>query len=117
MTRHPMTNKAPMTRHQCPGDRSLGRWVLVICWALGFAHCSLTYADSFWIGTLERSGVKIKDLKGELLQYEINGRGSETQASKVTRINIVNEQQLNDAEDAYAANKWDAAVDAYQRVV
>jgi TolA-binding protein len=81
------------------------------------AHWSSAHADTFSIGTLERRGVTIKDLKGDVLQYEINGRASETQASKVTHLNVASETPLNDAEDAYAASRWDEAVDAYQRVL
>jgi TolA-binding protein len=90
---------------------------LVVGCSLALGHCSLVHADTFSIGTLERRGVTIKDLKGDVLQYDINGRTSETQASKVTRLNVVGETPLNDAEEAYAASRWDAAVDAYQRVL
>ena len=37
--------------------------------------------------------------------------------SKVQRLNVDNEPALNAAEEAFAAGKWDQAVDGYQTVI
>jgi tetratricopeptide (TPR) repeat protein len=77
----------------------------------------LAAADSVFVGTLERKNVTIKELRGDSLIFEINGRDADTQASKVTRLVVLTEQPLTQAEEAYASAKWDQAVDSYQKAL
>ena len=79
--------------------------------------CTTSWADSVFIGNLERKNATIKQLKGDTLVYEINDRMNEAQAGKVSRIVVNNEAPLNSAEEAYAVGKWDEAVDAYQKTI
>ena len=39
-----------------------------------------------FVGSLERKNATIKEFKGDTLVFDFNGRTTETQASKVTRI-------------------------------
>jgi tetratricopeptide (TPR) repeat protein len=115
----PMTNQAPMINVQMNLQRpfwslGLGHFLVIGIWSLGL---SIAKADSIFVGSLERKDVTIRDIKGDTLIFDINGRQTETQASKVTRLTVTSEPPLNAAEEAYAAGKWDQAVDGYQKTL
>lgn len=74
-------------------------------------------ADSFFVSNLETKNVIIKDYKGDNLVYEVNARISERPAGRIGRIIVNNEATLNAAEEAFSTDKWDKAVDDYQRVI
>jgi TolA-binding protein len=78
---------------------------------------SFVFADSIFVGTLERANVTIRDFKGATLQFDIAGRPSETDATRISKLVIPSEPQLTAAEQAFATEKWDEAVDAYQRLL
>jgi TolA-binding protein len=92
-----------------------GALVAVLTCLFGFPRPAP--ADSIFVGTLERKDVVIRDLKGDSLFFEINGRQSDTEASKVTRLVVTSEPPLTAAEEAFAAGKWDQAVDGYLRAL
>ncbi|HVT87334.1 MAG TPA: tetratricopeptide repeat protein [Tepidisphaeraceae bacterium] len=78
---------------------------------------SFLHADSIFVGTLERKNAIIKELRGESLFYDYSGRTSEVPAARVTRLIVDNEPPLNIAEESFATEKWDAAVDGYQKTI
>jgi TolA-binding protein len=105
------------TTSDAPRARLLafGAFLAIVICLLGFPRPM--QADSIFVGTLERKDVVIRELKGDSLVFEIGGRPSETQASKVTRLVVTTEPPLTAAEDAYASGKWDQAVDGYLRAL
>jgi hypothetical protein len=107
-----MTDCAP--KRLLPSKISIGHWSLVICWSLVLGHWSFANADSIFVGTLERRNVTIKELKGDQLVFEFNGQTSQLQAGKI-RLVVPSESSLTAAEEAFAASKWDDAVDNYQK--
>lgn len=74
-------------------------------------------ADSIFAGNLETQNVTIKEVKGDSLVYEISGRVSEKPVDRITRVIATNETPLNAAETDFAAQKWNQAVDGYQRAI
>jgi tetratricopeptide (TPR) repeat protein len=111
-----MTNKATNPNGRQPGR--FRHWPLVICWTLGLGHWGLVAADSVFIGTLERKNAVIKEIRGDALVFEINGREAEhVPLSRVTKLVVVNEAVFNTAEDDFVGGKFDAAVDGYQKTV
>lgn len=93
----------------------LSRIVLCFGIGIGLLVVSSANADSIFVGTLERKNVTIKELKGDSLIFDFNGRTTEQQASKITRVVVTAEPVLTAAEEAYATSKWDDAVDNYQK--
>ncbi|WP_428939232.1 tetratricopeptide repeat protein [Fontivita pretiosa] len=107
-------------RRVAAGDGSLAvprGFVLAIAWVLLLSLCRAGLADSLFVGSLERKNVLIRDLKDGMVVYEINGRASEIEAGKVTRLLVSGEPALTAAEQAYAAAEWDQAVDGYQKAI
>ncbi len=78
---------------------------------------SFLRADSVFIQTLEVKNVTIRELKGDTLSYEVNGRMTERPVARISRIIVTSEAPLNAAEEAFATEKWDVAVDGYQKVI
>jgi TolA-binding protein len=85
----------------------------IVC-AIAIATISAR-ADSIFVGNLERKNATIKELKGDMLVFDFNGRTTEQQAAKVTRLVVPSETALTAAEEAYATQRWDDAVDNYQK--
>lgn len=78
---------------------------------------SLLRADTIVVGTLARENVKIMQIKGDKLIYEINGELRDADISRVTKVVVPADRTLTDAEEAFATQKWDVAVDNYQKCV
>jgi tetratricopeptide (TPR) repeat protein len=115
-----MTNNVPMTN-----DRSIeisqnwslgiGPLLVILVWSL-IIPCAAR-ADSVFDGTLEIKDVTIKELKGDTLVFDINGRASERPVARIKRLIVLAEPPLTAAEEAYASEKWDQAVDGYQKTI
>jgi len=94
---------------------------LVLIVALAFASSSLR-ADTLWVGSsgagtgaIQIQNARIIKIEGDTIFFSANGSDSKRELSKVQRLNVDNEPAFNAAEDAFAASKWDAAVDGYQK--
>ncbi len=87
---------------------------------MGFVIClgisARWRADSIFIGAIERTNAVIKEVKGDVLVFEINARQSEMQAGKITPL-VPSEAPPEQHKEAYASGKWDQAVDGYQKTI
>src|SRR6185295_18904207 len=112
-----MPRKAPMTFVHRTAPR-VARWCLVICWSLALGHRSFARADSVFVGSLERKNAVIKEIRDDNLIFEISQREAEpVPLARVTKLVVTNEPALNAAEEAFAAGKFDQAVDGYQKTL
>jgi TolA-binding protein len=106
--------KFPACAIHFSASRSRRVLVLGIAWAIAIATISVR-ADSIFVGNLERKNATIKELKGDMLVFDFNGRTTEQQAAKISRLVVPSETALTAAEEAYATQRWDDAVDNYQK--
>lgn len=91
---------------------------LVVALAVTTALATATMADSLWVSTLERSNIRIKEVRNGQVYYEINGRMAQPiDLDKVTRIEVDNEPILTRAEEAFASGKWNDAAEQYQKAI
>lgn len=74
-------------------------------------------ADTIYVGTLPTPAAKIVRFDSDQLIYEVNGQQRSKEYSKITRIDATGESPLDSAEQAFAAEKWDDAVDSYQKAI
>ncbi len=95
-----------------------------VCSSLGAAVLAMVlatpgaFADSIFIGTLERSNVNIRDIKDGLVHFSIEGRHAEPiDLSRITRLTVRDETAFNAAEEAFLKEDWDKASDGYRRTI
>jgi tetratricopeptide (TPR) repeat protein len=81
----------------------------------------LARADAVWIGPPTAAplikDIRITRIDSQKLYFEVAGRETSRDISKVTRLSVDNEAAFNAGEDSMAIEKYDAAVDNFQRVV
>ena len=99
--------------------RTVGNWSLRIgvCAVMMLGVARGARADSLYIAGIERPDATVKEIRGDTLVYEWNGKMAQVPVSKVTRVTVPSESPLTGAESAYAQGKWDEAVDAYQKTM
>ena len=109
--------------------RSAGRQAapgtLLLCLAAIALLPAWASADSLWIRPSSEKGkpleiprIQILRTQDELIFFKsISGNESSRQLAQVLRIALDDEPALNAAEEAYADEKWDAAVDGYQKTL
>jgi TolA-binding protein len=78
---------------------------------------SLALADAVYIKGTPRNDAVIRELRGDTLVFEFNGRPIEAPVASITRLVVNGEGPLTEAEDAYALGKWDEAVDNYLKTI
>lgn len=80
--------------------------------------CARARGDSIFTGTLERTNVTVRQVKGGMVYYDIGGRNAEPiPVAKVTRILARDEPAFNAAEVAYVTGEWESAAENYQKAV
>jgi TolA-binding protein len=81
------------------------------------------HADSIWVSSgaknaLEIPKVQIRDIKdGKIIFVPASGRETSRELSQVVRLSADDDPSLTAGEAAFAAGQWDAATDAYRKVV
>ncbi len=84
---------------------------------------SVGRADTLWIGenvakAIKADGVKVTSIKGDRLFYSTDaGMQASKPLNQLPQINIDGETNFNNAENAYARDDLDTAINAYQQVV
>jgi hypothetical protein len=79
--------------------------------------------DTLWVGSgggtgaIQVANAKITRIEKDQIFFLTAGREASRELNKVQRLNVDNEPALNAAEEAFAAGKWDQAVDGYQTVI
>ena len=88
---------------------------------LVLASAAIVRADTLWVGSgggaIQIQNAKVTKIDNETVFFSANGTDSKRELSKVQRIQIDNEPAFNGAEEAFAAGKWDAAVEGYQKSI
>lgn len=78
-------------------------------------------ADAIWLentsGDPLFANARITRVEKGSIFFIVNGNETSRELAKIGRISVDDEPVLTAAETAFAAGKWDDAVDAYQRVV
>lgn len=93
--------------------------------AAAFFSCLLpaggARADALWLdntsGAPLFANARITKVEKGTIYFVINGNETSRELAKIGRISVDDEPALTAAETAYAAQKWDDAVDGYERVV
>ncbi|MCS7034755.1 MAG: tetratricopeptide repeat protein [Phycisphaerae bacterium] len=95
------------------------RWLAVAVIVLCCAPVSVR-ADAIWLerptGAPIFNNVRITRVEAGALFFLVAGNETSRELSRVARISVDDEPVLNQAEEAFAAGNFDAAVDAYERV-
>ena len=78
---------------------------------------SLAGADAVYIKGTPRNDAVIRELRGDTLVFDFNGRPIEAPIASITRLVVNGEAPLTEAEEAYALGKWDEAVDDYLKTI
>lgn len=74
-----------------------------------------TFADSVFIGSLERKDVKITAVRDGSIEFSLEGRSTEpVPLTRVSHIALTDDAALNRAEEAFVAGKFAAAAEGYQ---
>jgi TolA-binding protein len=94
--------------------RSLKLSLLLVA-VLGLAAPAL--ADTIFVGNLPYKDVKIKTVKDGKLIFMTAGNETSRPVKDITRLQINDEPALSAAEEAYAGQKWEAAVDGYLKTI
>ena len=88
---------------------------------LALSIASLARADTVWLGDAPpgtpRADVRILRVQAGKLYYEFQGRETDQPLARIHRMNVTGEDAFNTAEEAYLTQKFDAAVDGYQKTV
>lgn len=106
-------------QREIPRPSPLVRRGLFALLLIGFAG-SPAVGDSIWLGDPKDkplfANARITRAEGGNLYFLINGNETSRELSRVTRISIDDQPALSSAEEAFAAGRWDDAVDGYERV-
>src|SRR5262245_58183996 len=116
MTNYPITMPNKQDR---PG---ISPECLIILWSLVIGQWSLVRADTLWVGSpgggaIPIQNAKVLKIENDTIFFSANGADSKRELLKVQRMLIDNEPAFNGAEEAFAAGKWDAAVEGYQKTI
>lgn len=88
---------------------------------LVLALAATTRADTVWIrsggGELEIKDVKISGISGGNLVFASRGAQTTRPLDQVARLAVDGEPAFNEAESAFAAKRYEAAVDGYEKAV
>ena len=107
---------------RCRGSTPLS-CILAVALGITLGGQSSARGDTLWVGsgggggTIQVSNAKILRVEKDQIIFLTGGRETSRELSKVQRLNVDGEPALNQAEEALAAGKWDAAVEAYQTVL
>jgi TolA-binding protein len=102
------------------------RWpAFAVAVAMLLLHNGPAVADTVWLrsgqatNALERPNVKVEKIENGVLFFrsEASDRVTERAADEVVRISADGEAVFNQAEEAFAAGRWDQAATGYQRAV
>lgn len=108
---------------QVPFQSARIRRAAIACILIMLPFEKLALADALWSGTptgapmLRDAALKIRRIDGDRLIYDYRGAERSIEISKLARISVDDQPVLTAAEDAVAAEKWDVAVDQYQRLM
>jgi TolA-binding protein len=95
---------------------------LLIIAALALSLTAMARADELWIGSGDSGAIQIRNAKvlkvenGQIV-FLTAGTQATRELSKVQRIMLDDEPSLNAAEEAFAAGKWNDAVDGFQKTI
>jgi TolA-binding protein len=85
---------------------------------------SIARADTVWVSSgsagnaLELSNVKVADIReGKLIFLGVGGRETTRELSQIARLRVDDDAGLTAGEDALANSQWDAATDAFLKVM
>ncbi len=70
-------------------------------------------ADTIFVGNLPYKDVKIKGIKGEDIVFQTSGNETSKPIKSVTRLQLTDDPALSAAEEAYAKQENEKAVDGY----
>lgn len=97
------------------------RLCCAVVWSYLILHpSSLLLADSIWLVGSDRplyTAARITRVEKGQLYFVINGNETSRELERIGRISVDDEPALTAAETALAQQKWDDAVDGYEKVI
>ncbi len=110
-----------MRRPQRTAPRATYRWVDLVCFVVVLVAGGRASADDVWVGKpgrkpLKYSSVRIQgDEGGELVFRTRTGNEVSKPIEQIARVNVDDEDALNEAEELFASREYDDAIRGYEK--